>query len=63
MSTKPQAPGQWADQQKAAEKPHPKKRAQTPRQVQQSSGLQPMDEPAKQHGDKLKTRPDSGDGT
>jgi hypothetical protein len=51
MTTKPQAPGQWAQQQKVAEK----KKAEKQPQMEQSSGqdAEPMEEPAKKHGDKM----------
>jgi len=65
MNTKPQAPGQWAQQQKMAEKKqakkHTEKQADRQPQMEQSSGddAQPMAEPAKLHGDKIKARPEA----
>jgi hypothetical protein len=60
MNTKPEAPGQWAQQQKIAEKKDAKKRAARQPQMEQSSSgddAQPMAEPTKPHGDKIKARP------
>jgi hypothetical protein len=53
MNTKPQAPGQWAQQQKVAEK----KKAEKPPQMEQGAGAEPTEEPAKKHGDKIKPSP------
>jgi hypothetical protein len=62
MNTKPQAPGQWAQQQKIAEKKQAKKHADRQPQMEQTSGedAQPMAEPRKSHGDKIKARPGEG---
>ena len=59
MNTKPQAPGQWAQQQKIAEKKDDKKRAGQHPQTKQSTGAEPMQEPRKKHGDKIDARPEA----
>ena len=54
MNSKPQAPGQWAQQQKVAEKKEEKKRADKQPQTEHTAGAQQLEEPAKKHGDKMK---------
>ena len=57
MNTKPQVLGQWAQQQKVAEKKDEKTRSEKQSPMEQSSGAEPMKEPAKKHGDKIDVRP------
>ena len=54
MNSKPQAPGQWAQQQKVAEKRDVKRKADKQPQMGHTGGVQPMEEPAKKHGHKMK---------